>query len=116
LTFEATGRAAVDRFASSDFDLILMDMQLPVMDGLAATREIRSLEREQNSPSIPIIALSAEASFEDIERSRVAGCDAHLSKPIPKLELLKAIEKYRRQRPPARLGATRFAPLSSVNS
>jgi signal transduction histidine kinase len=116
LTFEETGRAAVDRFASSDFDLILMDMQLPVMDGLAATRAIRSLEREQSAPPIPIVALSADASFEDIERSRVAGCDAHLSKPILKLELLKAIEKYRRQRPPGKLGSALFAPLSSVNA
>ena len=97
LTFEENGKAAVDRFANSDFDLILMDMHLPVMDGLAATRAIRSLERALSAPSIPIIALSADFSLEDIERSHVAGCDAHLAKPILKVELLGAIEKYRRQ-------------------
>jgi adenylate kinase len=57
---------------------------MPVMDGLAAIRAIRLLEQEQSAPSTPIIVLSADASLEGIERSRVAGCDAHLLKPIPK--------------------------------
>jgi signal transduction histidine kinase/chemotaxis response regulator CheB len=105
LTFEETGKGAVDRFASSDFDLILMDVQLPDMDGLAATRAIRSLEREQGVQSIPIIAVSADAAFDDVERSRAAGCDAHLSKPIPKQELLSAIEKYRRQPDPKKINS-----------
>jgi signal transduction histidine kinase/two-component SAPR family response regulator len=96
LTFEEDGKAVVDRFATSDFDLILMDVRMPVMDGLAATRAIRALERERGAPSIPIIALTANASLPAIEMSRDAGCNAHLSKPISKLELLSAIEKYRR--------------------
>jgi signal transduction histidine kinase len=100
LTFEVDGKAAVDRFAASDFDLILMDVGMPVMDGLAATRAIRALERERGADPIPILALTADASLEDIERSSEAGCDAHLSKPISKLELLNAIEKYRRQPKP----------------
>jgi CheY-like chemotaxis protein len=66
------------------------------MDGLAATRAIRAIERERIAPSIPIIALTASASPQDIERSANAGCDAHLSKPISKPELIGAIEKYRR--------------------
>jgi signal transduction histidine kinase len=97
LTFEHDGKAAVDRFAASDFDLVLMDMQLPVMDGLAATRAMRELERERGVSSIPILALSANASAEDLERSAEAGCTVHLSKPISKLNLLGAIEKYRKQ-------------------
>jgi CheY-like chemotaxis protein len=97
LTFEEDGNAAVVRYASSDFDLILMDMRMPVMDGLAATRAIRALEHERGSAAIPIVALTANASLKDIERSVDAGCNAHLSKPISKLELLAAIEKYRRQ-------------------
>ncbi len=94
LTFEEDGQAAVHRFTLSRFDLILMDIQMPVMDGLAATRAIRALEQEQGSPSIPIIALTAHASLADAARSAAAGCTAHLSKPISKRELLTAIRKF----------------------
>jgi CheY-like chemotaxis protein len=97
LTFEEDGKAAVDRLAITDFDLILMDVRMPVMDGLDATRAIRAIERERGAAAIPIIALTANASLEDMERSRKAGCNAHLCKPISKLELLSAIEKHRRQ-------------------
>jgi CheY-like chemotaxis protein/HPt (histidine-containing phosphotransfer) domain-containing protein len=100
VTFEEDGKAAVDRLATSDFDLILMDVRMPVMDGLTATRAIRALERERGTAPIPIIALTANASSQDIESSRDAGCDTHLSKPISKFELLTAIEKYRRQPTP----------------
>ncbi len=100
LTFEEDGKAAVDRFATSDFDLILMDVRMPVMDGLAAARAIRALERERGAAGIPIVALTANASLQDIERSADAGCNAHLSKPISKLELINAIEKYRRRSKP----------------
>jgi PAS domain S-box-containing protein len=97
LTFEQDGKAAVDRFATSgDFDLILMDVRMPVMDGLAATRAIRELERTREGAPIPILALTAKAGLKDIELSAAAGCNAHLSKPISKIELLDAIEKYRR--------------------
>jgi HPt (histidine-containing phosphotransfer) domain-containing protein len=74
-----------------------MDVRMPVMDGLDATRAIRAIERERGAAAIPIIALTANASLEDMERSRKAGCNAHLCKPISKLELLSAIEKHRRQ-------------------
>jgi len=97
LTFEQDGKAAVDRFAASgDFDLILMDVRMPVMDGLAATRAIRELERLGGAAPVPILALTAKAGMQDIEMSAAAGCNAHLSKPISKIELLDAIEKYRR--------------------
>jgi CheY-like chemotaxis protein len=96
LTFEVDGRAAMRRLAVADFDLILMDVQMPEMDGLAATRAIRALERESSQPPIPIIAMTANASSQDIQNSANAGCNAHLSKPVSKLELLHAIEKYRR--------------------
>jgi PAS domain S-box-containing protein len=97
LTFEENGKAALDRFASSDFDLILMDVQMPVMDGLAATAAIRALERERGGARTPIIALTAHSSLQDVERGGTAGCNGYLCKPISKLELLSAIEKYRRQ-------------------
>jgi two-component system sensor histidine kinase/response regulator len=101
LTFEKDGKAAVNRFSISDFDLILMDLQMPVMDGLAATRAIRAIERERGAAAVPIIALTADASLEDVQRSGNAGCNAHLTKPISKPALLNAIEKYRRQSMPA---------------
>jgi signal transduction histidine kinase/HPt (histidine-containing phosphotransfer) domain-containing protein len=100
LTFEEDGRAAVDRFAGSDFDLVLMDVQMPIMDGLAATRAIRALEREGGVPPTPIVALTASASLQDIAKSADAGCSAQMSKPISKLELLAGIERYRRQPKP----------------
>jgi PAS domain S-box-containing protein len=101
LTFAEDGEAAVDRFGSEDFDLVLIDVRMPKKDGLAATRAIRALERERGAAPTPIIALTANASSRDIEMSADAGCNAHLSKPISKIELLSAIEKFRRQTKPA---------------
>ncbi|HEY3826485.1 MAG TPA: ATP-binding protein [Bryobacteraceae bacterium] len=88
------GKAAVDRFRVGAFDLILMDMQMPGMDGLSATRAIRLIEAEQGAAPIPIVALTANARPQDVEMSRQAGCNAHLSKPISKAKLLEAIEEY----------------------
>jgi CheY-like chemotaxis protein/HPt (histidine-containing phosphotransfer) domain-containing protein len=88
------GKAAVDRFRVGAFDLILMDMQMPGMDGLAATRAIRAIEAEQGAAPVPIVALTANARTQDVEKSRQAGCNAHLSKPISKAKLLEAIEEY----------------------
>ena len=87
------GKAAVDRFQVESFDLVLMDMQMPVMDGLTATRTIRSIEKERGAAPVPIIALTANARPQDVEMSYQAGCNAHLSKPISKLKLLHAIEE-----------------------
>jgi CheY-like chemotaxis protein len=101
LTFAEDGKAAVDLFVASDFDLVLMDMQMPIMDGLTATRTIRAIERERGGASIPVVALTANARSQDIEMSRNAGCNAHLSKPISKHKLLSLIEEYGpRMKPP----------------
>ena len=70
-------------------DLILMDIQLPGMDGLAATT---LLKQEPFTASIPVIALTALAMKEDQEKSRVAGCDAYIAKPLRYKELLAAID------------------------
>ena len=91
LTVVEDGKSAVDHFAAGTFDLILMDIQMPLMDGLAATRDIRGIEHARHHGHIPIIALTAHAGLHDIEMSREAGCDAHLSKPISKQKLLEAI-------------------------
>ena len=69
------------------FNAILMDMRMPVMDGLAATQEIRKLERP-DAKTIPIIALTANAFEEDVKQCLSAGMNAHLSKPVD-VELLK---------------------------
>ncbi len=94
LEFAENGKAALDLFDSMEFDLILMDMQMPVMDGLTATRAIRAIERERGIVPTPILALTANARPEDVAMSRVAGCDDHLSKPIAKDKLLEVIADY----------------------
>ena len=90
------GERAVSLFAQCEeghFDAILMDMRMPVMDGLAATREIRRLHRP-DAATVPIIALSANAFEEDVRQCLHAGMNAHLSKPVD-IDLLKeALLKY----------------------
>jgi two-component system sensor histidine kinase/response regulator len=85
------GQIAVDKFLSNVYDLILMDMQMPVMDGYTATREIRRREREEGRKPTPIVALTAYALKEDILKCLEAGCDDHLSKPIKKAVLIETI-------------------------
>jgi CheY-like chemotaxis protein/HPt (histidine-containing phosphotransfer) domain-containing protein len=95
VTFCENGKHALDRFASgAGFDLILMDVQMPVMNGLEATRAIRALEQAQSRPQTPILALTANALATDFESSYAAGCDGHLSKPISKQTLMRAIEEF----------------------
>ena len=94
LTFVDDGQRAVERFAAGDLDLILMDLQMPIMDGLMATRAIRDLERKGGLTPISIVALTANARPQDIALSKAAGCTAHLAKPISKQKLLSAIEEY----------------------
>lgn len=88
------GEIAVSRFKARSYSLVLMDVQMPVMDGYTATRMIRAWEREQGRRPTPILALTAHAIKEDIERSKAAGCTAHLTKPIKKEILLQTIEHY----------------------
>jgi CheY-like chemotaxis protein len=73
-----------------------MDMQMPVMDGYAATRAIRTFETETGASPTPIIALTAHAIREDVARCLAAGCDSHLPKPIRKAALLTAITEATR--------------------
>ena len=87
------GRIALKMFQSHEegyYDAILMDMRMPEMDGLQATKEIRALERA-DSKSIPIIALTANAFDEDVQRSMQAGLNAHLSKPVEPDMLFKTM-------------------------
>ena len=89
------GQEAVDMFAKNKpgyYSAILMDMRMPVMDGLEATRVIRGMERE-DAKNIPIIALTANAFDDDVQRSMQAGLNAHLSKPVEPEVLYKTLEK-----------------------
>jgi CheY-like chemotaxis protein len=82
LTLVEDGRQAVDAVERETFDLILMDLQMPVLDGLSAAREIRALETALGLARTPIVALSANALPEHIAQARAAGMDEHLAKPI----------------------------------
>ncbi len=85
------GKIAFDMFKSRHYDLVLMDVQMPVMDGYAATKAIRQWERENGIAPSPILAVTAHALKEDFKKSLDAGCDAHLTKPIQKAKLVSAI-------------------------
>ncbi|MCR9144862.1 MAG: ATP-binding protein [bacterium] len=88
------GREAVERYQMGSYDLVFMDIQMPEMDGLTATRKIREWERESGAAKTPIVALTAYASTEDREKTVVAGCDDHVTKPIRKNDLLKIVQQY----------------------
>ena len=86
------GREAVEAFRKDPFDLILMDMQMPVMDGLTATRGIRRLEQAAGAPRTPLLMLTANAMAEHVQAGIEAGADGHLAKPITSQRLFEAIE------------------------
>lgn len=88
------GQMAVAMATNSKFDLILMDIQMPVMDGYLATQKIRDFERAKNKAPTPIIAVSANAMSEDIQKSLEAGCNEHLTKPVKKTTLLEMVKRY----------------------
>lgn len=92
----ADGQQAVDRFVSEPpgtFDVILMDVMMPVMDGLTATRRIRELDRE-DAKTMPIIAMTANAYDEDVKQCLDAGMNAHLAKPLQMDLVVAVIGKY----------------------
>ncbi|MGI8841110.1 MAG: response regulator [Caulobacteraceae bacterium] len=97
----ADGQAAVDKAAGEAFDLILMDVNLPVMDGLEATRQIRALadRSPERRASPPIIALSAHALATDQDKALQAGADAYHTKPVELPLLLEQIEGLLRAPP-----------------
>ncbi|MBF0382345.1 MAG: PAS domain S-box protein, partial [Magnetococcales bacterium] len=94
LTTVADGSEAFETFKQGDFDIVLMDINMPVMDGYEATKKIREWENSQQRSPIPILALTANAMKEDVEKTREAGCNLHLSKPLRKQRLIEAINIF----------------------
>ncbi|MBN2255060.1 MAG: response regulator [Deltaproteobacteria bacterium] len=88
------GEIAVEKFKAGKYDVVLMDVQMPVMDGYTATGEIRKWEKEKGREETPIIALTAHAMAEDFQKSLDAGCTDHLTKPIKKATLMETLQKY----------------------
>jgi CheY-like chemotaxis protein len=90
------GEQALAALREGLFDLVLMDMLMPGLDGLSATRQWRAQEAAEGRPRTPIVALTANAYDTDAQQSLAAGCDAHLTKPISLAALLQALAKYAR--------------------
>ena len=96
-TICSNGQEIVDAFASvkpGEYDMILMDVQMPVMDGLEATRRIRNGENPLGR-IIPILAMTANAFLEDMQKSKEAGMDEHLSKPVDIAALEQTVKRFR---------------------
>ncbi|MCP4716792.1 MAG: response regulator, partial [Deltaproteobacteria bacterium] len=91
------GKIAVDKVKANSYDLILMDIQMPVLDGIEATKQIRAWEKKYDALPLPIVALTAGAFKEDREKCFAAGCTAYLSKPVKKKELIDTIAGYSAQ-------------------
>ena len=110
-TICSNGQEIVDAFASvkpGEYDMILMDVQMPVMDGLEATRRIRNGENPLGR-IIPILAMTANAFLEDMQKSKEAGMDVHLSKPVDIAALEQTVKHFRVTPPPLKnSGNARF--------
>jgi signal transduction histidine kinase/ActR/RegA family two-component response regulator len=98
LTIVEDGKAAVQAFATHAFDLILMDTQMPVMDGLTAIRTIRAMEAQRGGRRIPIVSLTADALPNDVQEALAAGADRHLAKPVSAAALLGTLSEVLEQK------------------
>jgi PAS domain S-box-containing protein len=94
LDFASNGNEAVEKRQKGNYDLVLMDIQMPVMDGYAATRKIRAWEESCRAPRVPVVALTAHALIGASGQSIDAGCDGHVTKPVRKNDLIEAIVKF----------------------
>ncbi len=95
------GEVAVEKFKADRYDLVLMDIQMPVLDGYSATAQIRAYEHQHHRERTPILALTAYALKEERKKCLKVGCDAHLTKPIKKDKLLAVINEYSLIKPAA---------------
>jgi CheY-like chemotaxis protein len=93
VTMASNGQEVLDLFKNHDWDVVLMDVQMPVMDGPTATRAIRQFERGQARRPTPILALTANAMAHQLDDYRQAGCNGHVSKPIDATDLISAMSR-----------------------
>ena len=95
ITTAENGQIAVDKYSKSpeDFDVVLMDIMMPVMDGLEATREIRRLQGKDKK-EVPIIAMTANAFDDDVKRCKDAGMNDHVAKPIDAVQFMLTLQKW----------------------
>lgn len=100
IDFAEDGEIAIQKFMTNRYDLVLMDLQMPGLDGYAATTHIREWERDQNLSPTPIIALTASVFDDAVKRVKEAGCDSHVAKPVRKSILLEVVRQFT-QPPPA---------------
>jgi CheY-like chemotaxis protein len=111
LKLVSDGSQAVEEFASARYDIILMDIQMPHMDGLTATRRIRALERERGAKAVPIVCVTACTGCEDIQATVCAGCSEYCAKPVSQSHIIHVIAQYynRSRREPLDLGLAAVA-------
>ncbi|MEO8130004.1 MAG: ATP-binding protein, partial [Bryobacteraceae bacterium] len=94
LEYASNGLEAVEKCRREDYDLVLMDIQMPIMDGYTATREIRAWEKGKGLPQVPIVALTAHALSGARNQSLEAGCVEHLTKPVDRKDLVEVITRF----------------------
>lgn len=117
----ADGREGLERWAEGEIDLILMDVQMPVLDGLSATRELRERERESGRPRTPVIAMTANAMSGDREACMAAGMDDYIAKPFRRDQLSSALARtaggpgQRGSAPGSAPGAALAGPETGLN-
>ena len=94
LSFVENGRDAVAAAQGTRFDIILMDVRMPEMDGLEAIRHIRSHEQSRGAERTPIVVVSANTSAEDVRDCIEAGADGHIAKPVARMDVLGAVSEF----------------------
>jgi signal transduction histidine kinase/CheY-like chemotaxis protein len=104
-TVVENGQLALEAWQAESFDLILMDVQMPVMDGITAMQAIRAGEKSESRPRTPILALTANAMAHQVEEYLAAGADGHVSKPIDARQLFEAIDAAIRPKPSSQASA-----------
>lgn len=94
ISYAENGKRGLEKYKEGNYGIVLMDIQMPIMDGYEATKAIRQYEEENNLIPTPIMALTANAFQEDEQRALDCGCTAHMAKPVKKKKLLRALEEY----------------------
>jgi len=93
IDFAENGKEAISKFMTNQYDLVFMDIQMPIVDGYTAVQEIRRWENYMRRSPTPVVALTASADMEAVRRTREAGCNLHVSKPLKKATLLDTINR-----------------------